>query len=166
MFEGKKIAIWGRGKEGNSLVNYCIKNGLQYTVFEGKNVDLSGFDVIMKSPGVSLYNESLQAVLKQGTAELWSSTNIFMQQKPKGIKTIAITGTKGKSTTSSLLAHILKKKGFSVGFGGNIGQPLVDFVGERFDFFVAELSSYQCADLKYPFDISVVLNLYPEHIDS
>ena len=164
MFEGKKIAIWGRGKEGNSLINYCINNKLQYTVFEGKNIDLSGCDVIMKSPGVSLYNECLQKALKQG-AELWSSTNIFMQQKPSEVKTIAITGTKGKSTTSSLLAHILKKKGYSVAFGGNIGQPLVDFVGQKFDFLVAELSSYQCADLVYSFDISVILNLYPEHID-
>ena len=69
MFEGKKIAIWGRGKEGNSLINYCINNKLQYTVFEGKNIDLYGYDVIMKSPGVSLYNECLQKALKQG-AEL------------------------------------------------------------------------------------------------
>ena len=145
-------------------MNYCIKCGLQYTVFEGKNIDLSGYDIIMKSPGVSLYNEYLQRALKQGS-ELWSGTNIFMRQKPAQMKTIAITGTKGKSTTSSLLAHILNKKGFSVAFGGNIGQPLVDFVGQKFDFLVAELSSYQCADLMYSFDVSVVLNLYPEHID-
>jgi len=164
MFEGKKIAIWGKGKEGNSLINYCINNKLQYTVFEGKNIDLSGFDIVMKSPGVSLYNGCLQKALKQGV-ELWSGTNIFMQQKPAKMKTIAITGTKGKSTTSSLLAHILKKKGYSVAFGGNIGQPLVDFVGQNFDFLVAELSSYQCADLIYSFDVSVILNLYPEHID-
>ena len=164
MFEGKKIAIWGRGKEGNSLINYCINNKLQYVVFEGKNIDLSGYDVVMKSPGVSLYNECLQRALKQGI-ELWSGTNIFMRQRSPDTKTIAITGTKGKSTTSSLLAHILRKKGFSVGLGGNIGQPLVDFVGRKFDFVVAELSSYQCADLMYSFDISVILNLYPEHID-
>ncbi|MBE6449133.1 MAG: UDP-N-acetylmuramoyl-L-alanine--D-glutamate ligase [Alphaproteobacteria bacterium] len=164
MFKDKKIAIWGKGKEGESLLKYCINNEMQYTVFEGENIDLTGFDVLFKSPGVSLYNDSLKKSLSDGI-ELWSGTNIFMSQKNPSMKTIAITGTKGKSTTSSLLAHILKKKGFNVGFGGNIGKPLVDFVGQTFDFFVAELSSYQSADLKYPFDVSVITNLYPEHID-
>ncbi len=164
MFEGKKIAIWGMGKEGQSLLKYCNNNGLQATVFEGKDIDLSGYDVLLKSPGISLYNDSLHKALEQGI-ELWSSTNIFLHEKDNAMKTIAVTGTKGKSTTSSLLAHILRSFGYSVGFGGNIGQPLIDLIGQKYDFLVAELSSYQCADLMYPFDISVVVNLYPEHID-
>ncbi len=164
MFENKKIAIWGMGKEGEALLNYCNNNGFQAVVLKGENVNLSDVDIVLKSPGVSLYNDCLQAALKRGV-QLLSSTNIFMSQKPAEMRTIAVTGTKGKSTTSSLLAHILKQKGYNVGFGGNIGQPLINLVGQKFDFLVAELSSYQCADLKYPFDISVLVNLYPEHVD-
>ena len=164
MFKNKKIAIWGKGKEGESLLKYCFNNDIQPIVLEGENVDFQNADVIFKSPGVSLYNSCLLTAKEKGI-ELWSSTNIYMAQKSEKTKTIAITGTKGKSTTSSLLAHILAKKGYKVGYGGNIGLPLVEFVGKEFDYLVAELSSYQCADLKYPFDISVVTNLYPEHID-
>ena len=164
MFKNKKIAIWGRGKEGESLLKYCINNSIQHTVVEGENIDLSNADIVFKSPGVSIYNACLKQAVRDGKS-VWTSTNIFMANKPEKMKAIAITGTKGKSTTSSLLAHLLRKKGFSVGFGGNIGVPLVDLIDQKFDFLVAELSSYQCADLKYPFDISVVTNLYPEHID-
>ena len=164
MFKNKKVAIWGRGKEGESLLNYCLNNDIQHIVLEGEKVDFKNSDTIFKSPGISLYNDCLQTAMNAGI-EVWSGTNIFMAQKPISTKTIAITGTKGKSTTSSLLAHLLQQKGYNVGFGGNIGQPLVDFVGKKFDFLVAELSSYQCADLKFSFDISVVTNLYPEHID-
>ena len=164
MFKNKKIAIWGRGKEGEALLKYCLNNDLQHIVLEGEKIDFKDADVIFKSPGVSLYNECLQNAMKSGI-DVWTSTNIFMAGRSEKMKTIAVTGTKGKSTTSSLIAHILQKKGFRVAFGGNIGRPLIDFVGQDFDFLVAELSSYQCADLKYPFDISVVTNLYPEHID-
>ena len=121
-------------------------------------------DIIFKSPGISFYNPCIQEALKKGIQVL-SGTNLFMMNLPKTVQTIAITGTKGKSTTSSLLAHVLKSKGFNVAFGGNIGIPLIDLPLKSYDFLVAELSSYQCADLAYSFDISVVLNLYPEHID-
>ena len=113
MFRNKKIAIWGRGKEGEALLKYCVDNNLQHSVFEGKNIDLSGFDVLFKSPGVSLYNDSLKKALSDGV-ELWSGTNVFMSQLPSSVKSIAVSGTKGKSTTSSLLVHILRKKGFKV----------------------------------------------------
>ena len=164
MFKNKKVAIWGRGKEGEALIKYCINNSIQHTVVEGENVDLSSADIVFKSPGISIYNECLKQAVHDGKS-VWTSTNIFMANKHEKMKTIAVTGTKGKSTTSSLLTHILRKKGFSVGFGGNIGLPLIDLIDQKFDFLVAELSSYQCADLKYPFDISIITNLYPEHID-
>ena len=164
MFKNKKIAIWGKGKEGEALLKYCLNNDIQHVVLEGEKINFKDVDVIFKSPGVSLYNSCLQNALKTGL-EVWTGTNIFMAGHSEKMKTIAVTGTKGKSTTSSLIAHILQKKGYKVGFGGNIGRPLIEFVEQDFDFLVAELSSYQCADLKYPFDISVVTNLYPEHID-
>ena len=80
---------------------------------------------------------------------------------------IGVTGTKGKSTTSSLIAHLLRAQGNRVALCGNIGVPAIAMADklDRFEAVVVEMSSYMCADLQYPFDISVVLNLYPEHVD-
>ncbi len=164
MFENQKIVIWGSGKEGLSIQTYLAKQGIHAATVDGDEIDLSDVDIIFKSPGVSLYNPCIQKALSKGIKVL-SGTNLFMMMLSDATKTIAITGTKGKSTTSSLLAHILKSKGLSVGYGGNIGVPLVEMIGQKYDYFVAELSSYQCADLVFPFDVSVVVNLYPEHID-
>lgn len=164
MFEDKKIVIWGNGREGKALCSYFASQGRDVPVIEGKDVDFTGYDVVFKSPGISLYTPCLQRAMQAGVME-FSATNLFMAMRPKTMKTIAVTGTKGKSTTSSLLYYLLKNKGFNVGYGGNIGKPLVQMIGDTYDYFVAELSSYQCADLRYPFDIAVVTNLYPEHID-
>ena len=164
MFAGKRIVIWGAGREGQAAKTFLEKQGCEPVLIEGKTIDLTGVDIIIKSPGISLYNPCIQQALKQGIQVL-SGTNLFMSQLDKSTKTIAITGTKGKSTTASLLAHVLKCKGYLVGFGGNIGVPLLELPLQKYDFLVAELSSYQCADLAYSFDISVLLNLYPEHID-
>lgn len=162
--KNKKIAVWGLGKEGHALLAFLQAHSFSPVVLEGTDVDLSSFDVVFKSPGVSLYLPNIQKVIKEGK-EITSSTNFYLMNKPSLMKTIAVTGTKGKSTTSSLLVHLMKKMGLNVGFGGNIGVPLISLWGQKFDYLVAELSSYQCADLAVPFDYSVVVNLYPEHID-
>ena len=161
-FKNKKIAVWGRGREGQALLDFFQKQGIPVTVVEGQDVDLSAFDLIFKSPGISLYNKSLDNIDK---GKVSSSTKLYQSLKDKSIRSIAVTGTKGKSTTSSLLAHLLKSKGYNVLFGGNIGVPLISLYGQKADFLVAELSSYQCADLTDAFDVNVLLNLYPEHVD-
>jgi UDP-N-acetylmuramoylalanine--D-glutamate ligase len=80
---------------------------------------------------------------------------------------IAVTGTKGKSTTASLLYHCLLKAGISVELAGNIGKPLLDYLDrkDQTDIFILELSSYQTADIRYSPKISILVNLFPEHID-
>jgi len=161
-FKDKKIAVWGQGREGQALLDFFQKQGVPVTVVEGQDVDLSAFDLIFKSPGISLYNKSLDNIDR---AKVSSSTKLYQALKDKSVRTVAVTGTKGKSTTSSLLAHLLKSKGYNVLFGGNIGVPLISLYGQKADFLVAELSSYQCADLTDAFDVNVLLNLYPEHVD-
>ena len=164
--EHKRIAIWGMGREGLAVKQALLKHVPTARVVEinEDNVnDIFATDIVIKSPGVSLYRPEIIRAKGQGIV-VTSGTNLFMANKNPGTKVIAITGTKGKSTTSSLMAHTLKTYGFKVCLGGNIGVPVIDFVDEPADYVVAELSSYQCADFMGTPDISVLLNLYPEHL--
>lgn len=162
----KKIAIWGRGKEGNATYN-CLKNktkAKEIIFIEEENIqDLYTCDVLVKSPGVSIYREEITKAKEKGILYT-TPTNLFFQNKNEKTKVIAVTGTKGKSTTSSLLFHTLSSLGFKVKLGGNIGTPLLELIDENVDYVIAELSSYQSADIKGEIEISVLTNLYHEHL--
>lgn len=161
----KKTAVWGMGKEGQAMADFLQKQQIDFlTITPANEQDVLSCEVVFKSPGISLYHPLVAAAKEKGIM-ITSGTNFYMENKPAGLKTIAVTGTKGKSTTSSLMAHVLTKMGYRVGFGGNIGVPLIGLWNQPMDFLVAELSSYQCSDLSTGFDISIVTNLYPEHVD-
>ena len=164
--EHKRIAIWGMGREGLAVKQALQKHvaGAEISEITEDNLnDIFKAQVLVKSPGVSLYRPEIIRAKEQGIV-VTSGTNLFMANKNPNTKVIAITGTKGKSTTSSLMAHTLKTYGFRVCLGGNIGVPLIEFADEPVDYVVAELSSYQCADFVGRPDVSVLLNLYPEHL--
>ena len=165
-FENKKVGIWGMGREGQSAFR-AIKSHVSDVDFieisEENLNDLYNCQIIVKSPGVSLYRPEIDEIKKRGIL-LTSGTNIYMANKSPDTKVICITGTKGKSTTSSLLAHTLKSLGKSVCFGGNIGQPLLDFVDEKPEFTVAETSSYQCADFVGTPELGILVALYSAHL--
>lgn len=121
--------------------------------------------IVIKSPGIPWHKDYVIAMQAAG-AQFTSSTNLFMEER-KGRRTlIGITGTKGKSTASSLLAHVLKAAGKPVILAGNIGEPVISHLHEPADtIFVIELSSYQLSDLAIAPNIAVILNLYEEHMD-
>ena len=158
----KKIAVWGLGKEGQSLLRFFEKKNISVDSIDGDDVDLNLYDIVFKSPGISLYHP---AIKNAPNTIISSSSNLALSLIKKDVFKIGITGTKGKSTTSSLMAHLLKKLGKKVALGGNIGVPLIDLVDDNFDFLVVEQSSYQAADILYPYDITILTNLYPEHLD-
>lgn len=162
----KCIGIWGMGKEGQSAKTALLRHTIPQKIIEISEENISDIfkcDIVIKSPGVSLYRDEILQVKKNGII-ITSGTNLFFSNKNPNTKIIAITGTKGKSTTSSLLAHTLKHLGTNTLLAGNIGVPLVDLVDMEADYIVAELSSYQCADLIGTPDIGVLVNLYPEHL--
>ncbi len=162
---GKRIAIWGQGKEGVALSLFFEKEGISFQKVDSTNEqEILSCDIVFKSPGISIYHPLVEQARKLGI-KITSGTNFYMENKPEGVKTIGVTGTKGKSTTSALMAHVLKKMGYKVGYGGNIGFPLINLYKEPLDFLVAEMSSYQCTDLSVGFDVTIITNLYPEHID-
>lgn len=162
----KKIGIWGMGVEGIAAKRAVEKYVVKPTVLEiteDNASDVFKCDVIIKSPGISLYRDEIRQARKKGI-RITSGTNLFFANKNKTTKVIAVTGTKGKSTTSALIAHALRSFGFRTELGGNFGVPLIDLVETDVSFVVAELSSYQCADFAGAPDIGVLLNLYPEHL--
>jgi UDP-N-acetylmuramoyl-L-alanine---L-glutamate ligase len=165
--KNKTIAVFGMGKEGSAVLhrlNVLFPEKKIGIIQEDNARDCSLYDVIFKSPGVSLYHQEIVKAAQKGCV-ITSGLNLYLANKKAGVTTIGITGTKGKSTTSALTAHLLKAFGFKTGLGGNYGIPAIEFVDRDLDYFVIEVSSYQAANLAYDFDEALVLNLYPEHFD-
>lgn len=123
---------------------------------------LSQYETLIKSPGISPYHPALVGLAK--TTQVTSTTNLWLAERLHE-RVIAITGTKGKSTTAALLAHILRESGISVQLAGNIGVPLIEHISTQADWWIVELSSYQTADLMGEVELGVVLSLFPEHLD-
>jgi len=163
---GKKIGLWGMGREGQSSRDALAKHVDHPDIIEISEDNLSALfecQVVIKSPGVSLYRPEIQQLKDKGII-LTSNTNLYFANKPSSTKVICITGTKGKSTTSALLAHTIQELGHTCGLGGNIGKPLLDFVDDPLEYMVAETSSYQCADLTGSPDLGILVALYSAHL--
>jgi UDP-N-acetylmuramoylalanine--D-glutamate ligase len=165
--KNKKILILGFGREGKSTFNFLKKQGLvkQITVADPKkNQDyiknIAQYEVIIKSPGIPF-----KSLPKKIPGRITSQTEIFLENCPG--KIIGVTGTKGKSTTASLVYHILKTAGKKVFLVGNIGKPALMFLtkADAKSIFVYELSSFQLTNIKKSPQISILLNVYPEHLD-
>ena len=160
-FSGKKIMIWGYGREGKStesfLKEYCQPQ--EVVIFEGKPEELEeeGFDYIFKSPGI-IYPQENEKIIAQ--------TDVFLESYREQV--IGITGTKGKSTTSAMLAKVLGEcSGKRSILLGNIGLPCLDYFGEMDEdtLVVFEMSCHQLAHAKISPHVAVFLNLYEEHLD-
>lgn len=188
--KNKKIAVLGFGVEGMSTVRFLHKKGINAWILDkrekdevddknyseaeqlgakfvfGKKYlqDIERFDVIVRSPGVKYLTPELQAAKKRGVI-LTSHIKLFFDLCPARI--IGVTGTKGKGTTASLIYEMLKKSGFAVFLGGNIGTPPLDFLDQLSakSVVVLELSSFQLEDLDKSPHIAVILMIVPEHLD-
>lgn len=180
---GKSVCILGFGREGRStyqkIVQYCscgsvtiadlnpidrVANNLPESVNliigEGYQDSLSDFDIVFKSPGIVLKKHP-----RELDCEITSETQIFFTVF--GSRIIGITGTKGKSTVSSLIYHVLNESGKDALFAGNIGIPVFDIAEDVTDdsIIVCELSCHQLEYMSVSPHIAVFLNLYEEHLD-
>lgn len=177
----ERVAIWGFGREGRAAHDHLRQTSpqLDLTILNDAPLDdppagaqiLTGddaskalrdgrFSLVVKSPGVSLYRPEVEAARAHGT-RFTSGTNLWFEAHP-GAKTIVVTGTKGKSTTSRLLHHLLTRAGLDAKLLGNVGVAMLGEAPGR-DWTVLELSSYQLADFAHAPALALVLNLYPEH---
>jgi UDP-N-acetylmuramoylalanine--D-glutamate ligase len=169
--QGTSILILGYGREGKSVEQWLLKEFPEVTItVADKTRDqeylthLDRYDTVIRSPGVSPFQHEIVEFIEKG-GHMTTATNIFFSLVP-GI-TIGVTGTKGKSTTASLIAHMLSSTIKDVRLVGNIGIPMLDHLfGATSDTtFVIELSSHQLCDIRYSPHIAVVLPIVPEHQD-
>ncbi|MDP4007126.1 MAG: UDP-N-acetylmuramoyl-L-alanine--D-glutamate ligase [bacterium] len=167
--KGKKILILGFGREGKDTLLFLQKHFPKKKVGIADQNQGSGYlkkikdyDVIIKSPGVP--NWKIAPFLKKKQV-VTSQTDIFFSECPGTI--IGVTGTKGKSTTASMIYDVLKSGGVRAHLLGNIGEPVLSHLAKARpeDVFVYELSSFQLENLKKSPHIAVLLNVYPEHLD-
>jgi UDP-N-acetylmuramoylalanine--D-glutamate ligase len=122
---------------------------------------LAAADVVVRSPGVPQTHPWLVELRSRGVP-VTGGTALWMADH--AARTVGVTGSKGKSTTSSLISHLLNAVGRPNVFGGNIGVPLLDL--PEAELYVLELSIYQCSDLADSPRIAVVTSLFPEHLDA
>ena len=186
--KNKKIAVLGLGVSNRPLVRLLLEFGcdvigcdrtdrekLDDEVLELENqgcklqlgegyLENLNADVVFRTPGMHPGNPALVTLRKQG-AEITSEMEVFFAVCP--CKILAVTGSDGKTTTTTLISEMLKAEGKTVWLGGNIGTPLLPLVRQmgKDDYAVVELSSFQLMDMTRSPSVAVVTNLSPNHLD-
>ena len=185
MINGKKISVLGAGVSGAALAALAAKQGAKVFVSDAKEISketeeffkangimweasgntelLLDADVIVVSSGISPKNEMLVEAGKRGITVIGELD--FVSPYLSGT-IIAVTGSNGKTTTTSMIGHLLAEAGCNVITCGNIGIPVAKAADSNYDFIVMELSSFQLYWAKtFRCDAAVVCNLAPDHID-
>jgi len=183
--EGRSVAIWGFGREGRAAIGalrarlpqlpltlFCsaaeaaaaqaFDPALAVRAEEPDAVALGGFDVVVKSPGISAYKPALLGAQASGT-RFTSGTALWFAEQPQA-PVVAVTGTKGKSTTTALIAHLARSLGVRTALAGNIGLPLLELLDAQAQLWAVELSSFQTGEAG-PLPLGVITSLYEEHLD-
>ena len=186
--KGKKIAVLGLGVSNRPLVRLLLEAGCDVTgcdrtpreKLDGEVLELEklgcklrlgeGYldgvaaDVVFRTPGMHPDQPGIRALRENG-AFVTSEMELFFEVCP--CKILAVTGSDGKTTTTSLIAAMLRAEGKKVWLGGNIGTPLLPLAGEMTadDIAVVELSSFQLMDMRRSPQVAVITNLAPNHLD-
>ena len=188
--KNRRVAVIGLGVSNIPLIEYLHKLNSKVTVFDKRNMEeidknviekiteysmefsfgqeylnrLMGFDIIFRSPSCRIDLPELEAEQKRG-AIITSEIEMLLELCPGTV--IGITGSDGKTTTTSLIYEILKEAGYNCYLGGNIGIPLFTKIEEMKpeDKVVLELSSFQLMGMKISPKISVITNITPNHLD-
>lgn len=185
----KNIAVIGAGVSNQPLIDLLCDHGCTVTVCDKRTAQdmgdlgekltakgvtlhlgkdylegLTSFDLIFRTPGLLPLNPKLMEA-KQAGVEITSEMEVFFRFCP--CKTVAITGSDGKTTTSTVIAELLRASGKTVHLGGNIGRPLLCDIPQMTedDICVLELSSFQLHSMICKPDVAVITNVSPNHLD-
>lgn len=179
---GKRILILGFGREGRSSLAFIRENlpdtvvgvadgnanvlaGLEEShdvkTYSGRNYldAVNDYDIVLKTPGISLKDRDVDF------SKITSQTDLFLEEFHDRV--IGVTGTKGKSTTSSLIDHLLKESGRESFLVGNIGVPVFDVIDKltQNSMIVFELSAHQLQFIHRSPHVGILLNVFEEHLD-
>ena len=185
--DGKQVAIIGMGVSNIPLLDYFYDKNAKVTVFSSNALSdeimakinkyryevelgednlsrLKGFDIIFRSPSALPTKHEFQSAVKKG-AILTSEIEMVLKLAP--CKIIGVTGTEGKTTTTSLIYEICKKAGYNCFLGGNIGKPIFTKINQMKpeDIVILELSSFQLMGMTVSPNIAVVTNIFPDHLN-
>lgn len=175
-FDYKNILIYGYSRSGKAVENVLKDIGVKYKIYDQKlKIDggeflskltyrrLKKFDLIVISPGVSIYNKYIKLAEK---LKIKIISELEFGYWFTSADIIAITGTNGKTTTTTLVNKVLQLAGYKCDAYGNIGRPLSEAYKKDYDYIVCEVSSFQLeATDKFMAKIGVLLNISEDHID-
>ena len=175
---GARVGVWGVGREGmaslRKLRSLCVEpvlvddnpvadNEHVLATAEGGLEALLGCEVVVKTPGISRYGPVAERLRDAGVV-LAGGLGLWLQEADRD-RVVCVTGTKGKSTTCSVLGHLLTGLGHTAMVGGNIGAvPYDPQNAGDYDFCVIEVSSYQATDLACSPPVTAVTSLHPDHL--
>ena len=181
-----RVALWGIGTEGLAMLELLAERGVapiliddrvdeagarstsvtgtSQTVVPPDKVEWGSVDVVVRAPGVNRYRPELLAAEDAGVT-VTTAMAVWLEDYADA-RVLAITGTKGKSTTAALAASILREGGLDVSLIGNIGVPVTEMYGRPLvDAYVVEVSSYQAVDVTVTPGVCVLTSLAPDHLD-
>lgn len=187
--KSKKVGVIGLGVSHNDLIAMMCKKGIHITLLDKREKDaigaqydelermgihfclgdnylssLTDYDVVFRAPGVYFLKEELTNARENGVV-ITSEMEVFLDLCP--CKVYALTGSDGKTTTSTLISEMLKESGKTVHLGGNIGRALLPIIEDikPDDVCVIELSSFQLISMRKSPDVAVITNIAPNHLD-
>lgn len=187
--KGKKVGVVGIGVSNIPLINFLVELDANVTAFDMKNEEklgdiaedfknkgvklslgenyldnLTGFDVVFKTPSMRIDCDALVRAKKEG-AYITSEMEEFVRYCSG--KIYGVTGSDGKTTTTTIISKLLIEEGYKTWVGGNIGTPLFAQIEEikKEDMVVLELSSFQLMTMDLPIDVAICTNLAPNHLD-
>jgi len=187
--KNKKIAFIGTGVTNTNIIKLFLSKKLDVTICDRKSAEqmgelyseleklgakyilgeayldsLTDFDIVFRSPGVYFNNQKLQDAIRNGVA-VTSEMEVFFDLCP--CKIYAVTGSDGKTTTTTLISEFFKAEGKTVHIGGNIGKALLPIIEEinDDDIAVVELSSFQLLSMRQSPDVAAITNITPNHLN-
>ena len=187
--KSKRVAFIGTGVSHQKLIKMFLRNGVDATLCDKKSAhelgdkydelskagakfelgetyldNLEKYDIVFRTPGMYFYNEKLTQVREKGVV-VTSEMEVFFDLCPCRI--YAVTGSDGKTTTTTLISEMLQRQGITVHKGGNIGKALLPEIEniKKSDAAVVELSSFQLISMRRSPDVAVITNVAPNHLD-